>query len=777
MKEIVLFLLLFSIIKCQNRTIQNEQIRKICSKCEAGFNETYKDNVLLNNTSDNDKINEYTIFFVEMIKDDFNSSALVDQYVTPRVIYPNIIFMVLIGILVIIWIILIVLVCLNKKFLNFKSNDDDNNFKNHILVYVTALIFIIIIVLSSISLYYVSKSQTYFNSSICSLLRIYIDLREGDQTKTTDWKGIINLQNDLNANENTINQLMNYIDLQEGVTNELKNNKYKEMSFADNEKDNKYYSDSEVTSPSSISSKVYPSYTKNRLEQLTQIYLEYNTKLTPNIEINERITDLNQGIKNDPTTVIELIKNDYLYINRKLDDILDTVQISAEEYLQYLIDISNYINDIAFPLLYSIFSLSIIFALAGIIFIFLYVRDKKISIKFKKILSILLHILWNIILFLLLMSNISQILFKIFEIFGEDGSGLLQYATSEENFNNSDSIIFKGAGKVFLEVCFTDEDANIYAQIVKDMDSKSSYFSKFDNIIKNGSYIIANQQKKIIEKIELSDTQEIINNLENMNNDYSLISYYSSKISIIKTECQDDFDDLNQYTDYSNPLVSKQNKDSSNKHSYDVWTSNKDNCQNYKNYKYINNKDDRTEGNKYCMVIREFDKDIAKNFYSDIKASLLLNVEDKFEDYYQALTKFEEDNKKLLNENPNFIEMTKKYYNELISIKAKIIEGFDYSIKIGSLINELMSGSSNKEVVSDVLSVSNCYFLKRDLKVFYIEMEKLRANSAPFLITSIFVLIFLLCSAILVILNIYKYKGKEEEKIEQIPSNSTLTDD
>ncbi len=88
-----------------------------------------------------------------------------------------------------------------------------------------------------------------------------------------------------------------------------------------------------------------------------------------------------------------------------------------------------------------------------------------------------------------------------------------------------------------------------------------------------------------------------------------------------------------------------------------------------------------------------------------------------------------------------------------------------------------MSGSSNKEIVFDVLSVSNCYFLKRDLKVFYIEMEKLRANSAPFLINSIFVLIFLLSSSILVILNIYKYKGKEEEKIEQLPSNSTLTED
>ena len=212
MKEIMLFLLLFSIIKCQNRTIQDEQIRKICSKCEAGFNETYKDTVLLNNTSDNDKINEYTIFFVEMIKDDFNTSALIDQYVTPRVINPNIIFMVLIGILVIIWIILIVLVCLNKKFLNFKSNDDNNYFKDHILVYVTALIFIIIIVLSSISLYYVSKSQTYFNSSICSLLRIYIDLRNGDQAKTTDWKGIINLQNDLNAidsgNQNGLDPIM-----------------------------------------------------------------------------------------------------------------------------------------------------------------------------------------------------------------------------------------------------------------------------------------------------------------------------------------------------------------------------------------------------------------------------------------------------------------------------------------------------------------------------------------------------------------------------------------
>ncbi len=177
------------------------------------------------------------------------------------------------------------------------------------------------------------------------------------------------------------------------------------------------------------------------------------------------------------------------------------------------------------------------------------------------------------------------------------------------------------------------------------------------------------------------------------------------------------------------------------------------------------------------MVISEFDMDVAKSFYSDIKASLIINVADKFEDYYQALNKFEEDNKKLLNEDPNFIGMTKTYYNELNEIKEKVIKGFEYSIQIYSLINKLMGGSSNIAITSDIFSVTNCFFLKRDIKVFYIEMEKLRANSAPFLTISLIALLLFLISAVLIILNIYKYKGKEEEKIEQLPSNSTLMED
>ena len=772
--KILIFLLLFSIIKCQNRTLQNEQIQKICSKCESNFNEIYKDSELLNNTSDDDKINEYVIFLVEMLKDDFNSSQLMDQYVTPRVINPNIIFFIFIIALIIIWIILIILVCLNKKCLNFKASD--NNCKHHLLAYFTMILFIAVIAISSFCLFYVYKSQVYFSGTICSSLRIYVDLRDGDQAETTEWKGIRNLQKDINANEDTIEQLENYIDLQTNIATELKNNKYQEKTFDENEKNNKYYANLEVTSPSSIKSKVYPKYSKNRLEQLTAyINLDYFNKLSLGVDKNEEMAICNQLIKSDPTKIVELVKNDYLYINRKLDSILETVQFTAEEYLQYLIDYSNYINNIAFPLLYIIFILSIIFALAGIILLFLYIREKKTSLKAKKIISIILHVLWNMFLFILLITIISQILFKIFEIYGEDGSGLVQYATSEENFNNSDSIIFKGSGKVFLEVCFKNENTSIYAEIIKDMDYKSSFFAKLDSIVKNISDLFSDEFFKEMKDIDFSNTKKLINELEKMNDDYSLISYYPLLISISR-DCQDDIDDLNQYTDYSNPLISKQNKELSKKHSYDVWTSKRENCLYYKNYTYINSINDRIEGNKYCMVLSEFDMDIAKQFYYDIKASAFVYVEDKFEDYYKALNQFEEDNKKLLNEEPNFIGMTKTYYNELVQLKGKVIQGLEYSKHIYSLVNQLMGGSSNIAIASDIFSVTNCFFLKRDVKVFYIEMEKLRANSAPFLTISFVALILFLIISVLIILNIYKYKT-EEEKLEELPSNSTLMDD
>ena len=773
MKRIILILLLFSIFDCK---LDEVEMRKICSKCEAGFNDTYKDTELLNNTSEDDKINEYVIILVELLKTDFNSSDLVDQYVTPRVIYPNIFFFVLIGLLIIIWIVLIVLACCNKRVFKFQY-DEKSHLKHHLMAYITFLLFLCVIVISSISFVIIKKSEVYFNSSVCSLLRLYIDLRDGDQTKTSYWKGLKGLQIDLQKDESAVSELMKTIELHDGVMEELNNNKFLKNTFADDEKSNNYYADSKVTSPSSTSSKVYPSYSKNRLPELTKIQLEYGLKLDIGVNKNKEIQIKNNLIKKK-TKLEESVSNEYKYINTELTDILDSLSITADDYVQYIIDYSEYVNYVAFPLLYSIFSLSIIFSVFGIIFTFLYIRDKKLTLKVKNIFANILHAIWNIILFLLLLTNVAQILFKIFEIFGEDGSGVVQYATSEENFKSSDSVIFTGAGLMFLEMCFKHDDGDFLTEMLSKMEKGSSDLNDLKGVLLE-QILLANYDK-IIEKVQLNETQNIINKLEKMYEDYSEISYYSSLISIIENKCQNDFDSLNLYTDYSNPLISKQSKDSSDKHTYDVWTSIKENCNNYKKYEYINNKANRIDGNKYCMVIDDFERSDAKSLYSGVKTSSLLilekNVEDTFDEYYQALKQFKADNQKLLGENPNFIKMTKNYYEELLAVKEKILEGLGYSKKIVNLINKILNGETSSTVSAglDIFSAMNCKFIKRDLKVFYIEMEKLRANSAPFIILSFFAIIFLLSSAVLVMLNIYKYKSQEDLKIEEIPTESTL---
>ena len=380
MKRIILILLLLSIFDCK---LDEVEMRKICSKCEAGFNDTYKDTELLNNTSEDDKINEYVIILVELLKTDFNSSDLVDQYVTPRVIYSNIFFFVLIGLLIIIWIVLIVLACCNKRVFKFQY-DEKSHLKHHLMAYITFLLFLCVIVISSISFVIIKKSEVYFNSSVCSLLRLYIDLRDGDQTKTSYWKGLKGLQIDLQKDESAVSELMKTIELHDGVMEELNNNKFLKNTFADDEKSNNYYADSKVTSPSSTSSKVYPSYSKNRLPELTKIQLEYGLKLDIGVNKNKEIQIQNNLIKKK-TKLEESVSNEYKYINTELTDILDSLSITADDYVQYIIDYSEYVNYVAFPLLYSIFSLSIIFSVFGIIFTFLYIRDKKLTLKVKNI--------------------------------------------------------------------------------------------------------------------------------------------------------------------------------------------------------------------------------------------------------------------------------------------------------------------------------------------------------------------------------------------------------
>ena len=502
-------------------------------------------------------------------------------------------------------------------------------------------------------------------------------------------------------------------------------------------------------------------------EYLNVIYTEYLLKLNSGVKMNEDIQNLNSHIKENP----EYITKENQYINSELNDILESVQISVEEYFQYLIDYSKYANNIVFPLLYTIFSLTIFFSLSGIIFTFLYIRDNKIGLKAKKIFRIILHILWNIILFLLLLTIISQICFKIFEIFGEDGSGLLQYATSEQNFNSSDSIIFKGAGKAFLETCFRDDDGDLLQKIMESMNEQSSKMKNLSEIFKNE--ILYQDKYDYYNKIELNDIQNIINNMNDMYNDYRLIRYYFDSLLSVEKDCQDDFDELNEYTDYSNILKTKQILSLNKNNTYDVWVSKEKNCKNYNKYQYINDENKRIEGNKYCMVIGEFEEDIAKKFYTNLYATSITHptVDDAFEEYYKGFIKFEEDNKKLLIENPNFIGITQNYYNELIEIKKSILKGLEYSQKINELLSLILGNSSGMTIGYDIFTVMNCCFLKRDVKVFYIQMEKLRANSLPFIVLTIFVNILLLVCAILTIINIYKYKEQDVEKNENLSSS------
>ena len=773
MKLIFLFFLVFGLYNGKLRNLfEEEEIQKICSNCQSDFNETYLNEELINSTKDDDKINKYVIKLVETLKNDSNSSDLFYDYVFPRFIVPNIIYIIITFLIVITYIFIIIVSCLDHKRKCLSKFFFNKKYSNK-LRYITIIFCIVIITMSSFILFYINKSRIYFNSSICALLRIYLDVRDGDQAHSTHWVGIKKLQEDLTGDKNLINRLITTVNLQENLTEEIKNNKYEKNTFDEEEKNNDYFSDSSVNSPNSLSNKVFPSYAKKRKDFLGKILLEYGLKLKHGLEVNEQIRVLNRPIKDNP----ELISKEYLIINKKLDDILDTIQISAEEYLQYLIDYSKYINYIIFPILFSIFSLLILFSISTIVLLLLNIFIKNITKKIKRIFNIFTNIFWNIFSILLILVIISQIIFKIFEIFSIDGSGILQYATSEENFNSSDSIIFRGAGTIFLEMCFNDDKGDLLSKIISTMDKNSSKIEELDRIYL--AEIILSQYYENMKQVELNETEEILNNLKNMYNDYSLISYYEDALLTVEKSCQYDLDELIKYTDYSNPLISYQSSILNNNHTYDVWASKYINCNKYKNYRYISDKSDRIEGNKYCLVIDEFNSDVAKNFYSNIKTtkSLLKTVDVIFNEYHQSLKLFEEDNKKLLNNEPsNFILRTNYYYDDLISIKEDILLGIDYSRQISVLLNKLLGNPSGIDFGVDLFTIMNCWFLKRDLKVFYIQMDKLNSYLIPLLTFNIFEMILVLICNIYIVIIKYKCKYNDDrdnnEKLEEINNDS-----
>ena len=167
------------------------------------------------------------------------------------------------------------------------------------------------------------------------------------------------------------------------------------------------------------------------------------------------------------------------------------------------------------------------------------------------------------------------------------------------------------------------------------------------------------------------------------------------------------------------------------------------------------------------MVLDEFDKNIAKSFYSGIKCISIKDVDEHFSEYYDSLHNFKIENQKYLKENPNLIDITKNYYNELIVIKEKILEGLKYSINVVDLIGVLLHISPDSSVTLDLFSFMNCKFLQRDSKVFYIMMEKLRKNSKKCSFFAIIILPFMLIEVILIICNIYKYKKEEESSFNE----------
>ena len=64
----------------------------------------------------------------------------------------------------------------------------------------------------------------------------------------------------------------------------------------------------------------------------------------------------------------------------------------------------------------------------------------------------------------------------------------------------------------------------------------------------------------------------------------------------------------------------------------------------------------------------------------------------------------------------------------------KVAKGIEYSQEIAKLINKLISHPSAIDIGIDLFSIMECWFLRRDVKVFYINMESLENSSGILLI-------------------------------------------
>ena len=402
-----------------------------------------------------------------------------------------------------------------------------------------------------VSIYGLSQSNSIFvglADTECSLLRFLGEILDGEtKGRTPKWGGIDKIKNKLQETVTKINGLKG------SVTTNLGNTKTDvtsaESTFKGKLKDscttingdttnynyNDYrldiagdygtFGESEPTYPLSFVGVWYNEY--KTISEQTTTNMESVESNFDEITKNDEMTDT----LSDVSTQFEDIKNSIDSVKGEISDVIINNSDTIEDY-----------GKLGFKIVFSVLTV-IDVAIAALMFLFCFFSGKSCSscCFIRCGLKIVLHILWNIMAFLMICTFLIGTIFTLVGTLGKDLTSAVSYIVGEENLGKGENAILLGEAAEKLNICI-NKDGDINRLI--HLDDNSNYLEQLKTL---ENRIIDLEQRSTNlknQKIAYNNYTRILNERER----YSDINYNLIKDSENKLNLRDKVNELNTHT-------------------------------------------------------------------------------------------------------------------------------------------------------------------------------------------------------------------------------------
>ena len=699
--------------------IGNKRPELLCEKANNNLfilyeNETY-DNII-NNMSIQMKTS--TSYLYNYLENKENSE--IKKYIFS--FHFEISLVIFIVLIIIIWIVLCCFLSKEKFCCLFNSKKNNQWLKNIIWVISISLYFINILLIFLILFYFYSSIQI-INNSFCSLFKITYHTYFGEEKNFEiypKWIGINEIKNLL---LNTRDQIEDIVEKNNDIYNILINN-IKDDFY--NELNNDQLIANHINKFCDLSKYKVPNPNPLSNKTITNFYFCANILNIIQEEYNNTIRKYITDIDNiyEKIKIIEVNKKDIKFsLDNARNKIDSFVKIISDLEIEYFDIIYFFFEEIISK--YFIYGFYIFFILVllaefiGLISIFTYICCCNSKYCYKLYIFIL-----NAKMLLLIIIIIITILFSASSVVIKDISIIFQYTISNENNENTTFSFSKTLYDIEgINICIRGNgNLENYTQLNGISQSLIHFYSMFKIINDNLNYLLNN---KIF--VEKNETKLIFNEIENKpylaqyklednnSNNYFNINEYITPEKILENV-------LNNYTND----INKQNIGNNEYYANYYFVHSKEFCIN--DYNFITKSNDNRfyQNGKNCMILEDFPEN---NYFKGIIIKNLEESQNDLNNIKKLDNLVKEFKNRYSDKDKGFkvlfqkiLDNSKEYFNDEIETKyiniknamIKIFEIIDSKLNIIDNLYGSIIGNNN----TNLFSVFNCKYLKRDINIF-----------------------------------------------------------